>query len=553
MRFRRIAPVVVGLAVAAAGLTALQSGPAHAATVTTLPITSVYQVLADTTHGHVFISQGPLGGAEAPIVVTNLSGSLVATIGDGAKGLALSANDATLYAAVGDTVFAYSTTTLKETASYPLPGPGFSLALQGSSLWVSYQNSGLGEVGDIHLATGTATWNALPGGWVNIPPAIALDPSGTGVLVTSSVGEEPPFVTTYDVSNPSAVTQIATATEMGCASDSLSVLPGGNTFLCDGFLFSTTTLARDTSASYDGGFTAVAPDGAVALGSSGDVQAYPPGPTEPPTADYEGFYGLSLPPGFQVNSSDPVGFAWSANGQQLFTLIESTSYYSPNPVYTLLALSPFGKVPANLTLTSTATTVQYGSPATITAHLGVTYGNRDFSVYYQNAGQPRDLIWSGSSDPSGTITFPESSFTRNATFTAVFTGDSHYAPATVTLAIKVGAKVSSSISGYYKISTVSGLEYHAYHRTATLKDLITVVPNKTGECARLEIQQGSNSVWGRSAFTNCMGLNKYSQTLMSRKLGPTGWFRVRADFTASAKDTTNVSTDGGWVYYVVTK
>jgi hypothetical protein len=39
---------------------------------------------------------------------------------------------------------------------------------------------------------------------------------------------------------------------------------------------------------------------------------------------------------------------------------------------------------------------------------------------------------------------------------------------------------------------------------------------------------------------------------MSRKLGPTGWFRVRADFTASAKDTTNVSADGGWVYYVVT-
>ena len=72
MRFRRIAPVVV-LAVAAAGLTAFQSAPAHAAAVTALPITSVYQVLADTAHGHVFISQGPLGGADAPIVVTNLS------------------------------------------------------------------------------------------------------------------------------------------------------------------------------------------------------------------------------------------------------------------------------------------------------------------------------------------------------------------------------------------------------------------------------------------------------------------------------------------------
>ena len=162
MRFRRIA--LVGVLVGAASLTTIQSGPAHAATVTTVPITSVYQVLADTAHGHVFISQGPLGGADAPVVVTNLTGSQVATIGAGAKGLALSANDATLYAAVGDTVAAYSTSTLKQTASYPLPGPGFSLALQGSSLWVSYQNSPYGEVGDIDLATGTDAWNVLPGG-----------------------------------------------------------------------------------------------------------------------------------------------------------------------------------------------------------------------------------------------------------------------------------------------------------------------------------------------------------------------------------------------------
>ena len=48
-----------------------------------------------------------------------------------------------------------------------------------------------------------------------------------------------------------------------------------------------------------------------------------------------------------------------------------------------------------------------------------------------------------------------------------------------------------------------------------------------------------------------MDLNKYSQTLMSRKLGPTGWFRVRADYTPSAKDTTNVGAQSGWLYYVV--
>ena len=41
--------------------------------------------------------------------------------------------------------------------------------------------------------------------------------------------------------------------------------------------------------------------------------------------------------------------------------------------------------------------------------------------------------------------------------------------------------------------------------------------------------------------------------MMARRLGPTGSFRVRADFTPSAKDTANVSTDGGWLYYEVAR
>ena len=140
MRFRRIALVVV--LVGAASLATIQSGPAHAATVTGPRITSVYQVVADTAHGHLFISQGPDAGTDAPIVVTNLSGTPITTIGDGARGLALSANDETLYAATGDTVSAFSTTTLKETASYPTPGTAWQVALQSGRLWVSYQERG---------------------------------------------------------------------------------------------------------------------------------------------------------------------------------------------------------------------------------------------------------------------------------------------------------------------------------------------------------------------------------------------------------------------------
>jgi hypothetical protein len=377
--------------------------------------------------------------------------------------------------------------------------------------------------------------------------------------VTSSVGTNEPVTASYNVSDPSAVTLIKSAGTgaLGCGNNGLSVLPGGKTFLCDDYPYSTATMApQDPSGTYATGFTAVAPDGAIAAGiggtANGTVWAYPKG-VATPTASYSGWDGLSLPYSYIVNASAPVGFAWSASSEQLFTIIETWSNYG-NPVFTLLSLYPFERVPADLTLTSTATTVQYGAPATITAHLGVTYSNQSISVYDAVAGGPRYLDRSvDANDPSGDVIFPDPSFTRNETFTAVFSGDSHYSPATVTLAIKVGAKVSAALSGYYKIDKLSGLEYHEYHHTATLKDLVTVAPDKPGECVRLQVQQAIHGVWRADATTSCAALNKWSQAMITRRLGPTGWFRVRADFTPSAKDTANVSTDGGWGYYLVTK
>jgi hypothetical protein len=545
VRLRRIAPVVV-LAVTAASLTAFQSGPAHAATVTTLPITSVYQVLADTAHGHVFISQGP----DAPIVVTNLTGTLVATIGDGARGLAVSADDETLYAAIGDTVTAFSTTTLKQTASYPTPGPAWQVALQSGRLWVGYQDGILGEVGGIDPADPTAPWDSVPGEWLDFPPAIAVDPSDSGILVTSG---EPltsaEGTATYNVSDPSAVAVIDSSTSFSCGTNGLSVLPHGQTFLCDGSHYNTETLAPSSSGTYYLGSTAVAPSGAIAVLDGPTVWAYPAGGTAP-TASYDEWWGLPLPSSFDTESSSPIGLAWSASSEQLFTVMESGSYQG-GAVYTLLSLYPLERVPADLTLTSTATTIGYDGSFTVTPHLGVTDGNRAYSVYRTIAGHPRQLVWSCPCDPSGSFTIGGTSWTTNTTYTAVFTGDARYQPTTVTLTIKVGAKVATALSGYYKTAEVSGLQYHLYHRNATLKDWVTVTPSKQGECARLEIQQAVKSVWRADATTGCVALNKWSQAAIPRTLSATGWYRVRADFTASAKDTTNVSADGGWLYYVV--
>lgn len=341
----------------------------------------------------------------APIVVTNLSGTLVASIGDGAEGMALSANDATLYAATGNTVSVFNTTTLQKVTSYPLPNTAalaWSVAVQSGRLWVGYETAGSGAIGAIDLATGSA---------------------------------------------------------------------------------------------------AASRAGATA-----------------PTASYDQWYGLPLPASFDVEASYPIGFAWSATSEQLFTVMQSTNI-DGDSVYTLLSLYPFERAPADLTLTSTATTIGYGGSFTVTAHLGVTDTNPDYSVYQTIAGRPRQLVRSCPCGLSGSLGTAASSWTTDTTYTAVYTGDALYEPKTVTLEIKVGAKV--------------------------------VTPSKQGECVRLEIQQAVKSVWRADATTGCVALNKWSQAAIPRTLSATGWYRVRADFTASAKDTTNVSADSGWLYYVV--
>ena len=168
---------------------------------------------------------------------------------------------------------------------------------------------------------------------------------------------------------------------------------------------------------------------------------------------------------------------------------------SSTDVYSMLSVYPFEKVPADLTLTSTATTIGYDGSFTVASHLGVTDSNRAYSVYRTIAGHPRQLVYSCPCDPSGSFTTSGSSWTANTTYTAVFAGDAQYEPTTVNLEIKVGAKVSSALSGYYKLAEAGGPQYHVYHHTATLKDRSTVAPTRPASASGSQIQKCSHNAW----------------------------------------------------------
>lgn len=559
-----------------AGIAGSHIGSAHAATASSgLPIKNEYQVVTDTAHGHLFISQGTFADngqgsySDNSILVTNLSGKVVATIPGqaGVEGMALSPNGSTVYAALstGDAVTAISTKTLKETASFPLASgdEAYSVAVQSGELWVSYRGTAnQGAIGSFNpTVTSSFTPNAVPANWAGSAPQIAADPGGTpGILATSSVGDSPPTVATFDVSKPAAVTELASSTTIGdCATwHGLSVLPGGKTLLCDGVAYSTANLSS-LGGLEDAGITAVAPDGAVAMGSATegtygggpleDLWVYPSDTaTDPAAVDSLGGQDAFL-----------TDLAWSANSQQLFAIVVTTDSGGVPSSYKVVSLSPFTDpfqfLASSFKLTGSATTVGYDAKVAVTASLGLTdTTSAGFSFYKQPAGGARTLIGSGGNGWTITTT---TKLTRTTTFTAVFTGKVWWSTKSDTEALRVtvgvGVKLGAALSGYYKTATISQIPYRVYHRGATVKDAVTVTPDKHGECVQLRVQDYAKGAWHPYATTGCTALSSASKAVLALKLATLGRFEVSPVFIHAARDSANVNTNGPRQYYDVTR
>lgn len=97
------------------------------------------------------------------------------------------------------------------------------------------------------------------------------------------------------------------------------------------------------------------------------------------TDAYGQFWGVPLPLSYLDASSLPSALTWGAESQRLFTIVESTTE-GIDPIFQLVTLYPFQRVTADLALTTTATTLGYREPVTVTPRLGMTYANRSFSV-----------------------------------------------------------------------------------------------------------------------------------------------------------------------------
>ena len=136
----------------------------------------------------------------------------------------------------------------------------------------------------------------------------------------------------------------------------------------------------------------------------------------------------------------------------------------------------------------------------------------------------------------------------------MFTGDARYEPATVNLAIKVGVKVSAALSGYYQSIRISVTQYRVYHHTATLKDAVAITPDKSRADRQASDPEVRRQRLARLHHDRLRDGQQVGQGHRVQQAQPDRPFPGAGRFPHTrAKDTTNVSTDGGWLYYEVTK
>jgi hypothetical protein len=427
---------------ASLGLFALPAAGASAAPA--LSLSSFYMIVADSAHGHLFLSQGNTGG---PIVVTDLTGKNVGTIATetGAVGMALSPDGSTLYAAVPpqDAVDAISTTTLKQTASYSL-GAGnvpFSVAFESGKVWVGYQTTTpSGAIGDVDLTMTTPAFvpqSVMSTTWTSAPQ-LAADPADGGVLVAAQ-GGTPDTLASYNVSAATPTVIAGPTAQSGsgptdCDNQAdVAVAPGGTEFvLACGFPYSHyrySTANLGVVGSYPSdtypNAVAIATNGTVAAGVSGwynpDVYVYHADKTAP-LNEYE-FGGPTW-------NLVPRGLAWSVSGNVLYAVIQDmdTSAWAirvlNDPARTVSTLRLSGKTSAVLGKSVTvygSLAFNIGSPATGTKISVARTLKGSSAVKRFTATLLANHTFQLTDTPAALGTY---------TYTATYGGDSSHQPAT---------------------------------------------------------------------------------------------------------------------------
>lgn len=224
----------------------------------------------------------------------------------------------------------------------------------------------------------------------------------------------------------------------------------------------------------------------------------------------------------------------------------------------LLALAPAAGAASlpkpSMSVTTSAGSYAYGTKVRVTVTLNAKVPGATVVLNAFPSAGKKTLVATGKVD--GNKFYASYTVTSTTNFVASFNGDDEDAATSASRKVTVGAKVVDGITGYYKTTTISGVTYRVFHGSGTLTLKATVTPNKHGECLEPETEQyDTGSGWDADTKYGCDKLSSTSHDTAPFKLTAAAGdrYRIRADFIRGAKDTTNVSANGAWLYLQVVK
>ncbi len=226
------------------------------------------------------------------------------------------------------------------------------------------------------------------------------------------------------------------------------------------------------------------------------------------------------------------------------------SFFNRGP-YRVLAFRP--KPP--LTISSTPSTVPYGSAFALTVHLGLTGVTNDLvRIYRTPFGGSRTFVTSKHLDPSGDVSVKVGGHPVTTAFTATWAGDAAHGSLTSNpVYVNVRARVTGALSRYYGVSKGYRLYHYTTHAMGSPAFTATVVPNHAGGGLDFRLQRHTSAGWRTVAVGAGYRLTSKSRARVvwvARDASVKGRrMRTRAEWPG---DPRNARSWSGWAYFRVT-
>ncbi|MGV9557723.1 hypothetical protein [Streptomyces sp. NPDC003401] len=396
-----------------------------------LPVRSHWQTLADSRH--VYVS----APGDDAVLVTDHDGQVVKKVEglDGARGMAESADESTLYVALpeADAISVIDTATLTETRRVPTgadTGPE-NLALAGDRLFFGYQATVFdGGIGSVTVAGTTPTVSLDDNPVWYGKPRLASSPGAPDRLVAAE-SQGALGMRVYDVSS-GTLRETVHSEAVGSVED-IAVTPDGSSVITANgsdyyhqrwHLSDLTEETRYDTGPYPNS-VAVDSHGTIAAGivagGEWDVYIYRSGETA-------AYRTVALSPGYTDLLAR--GAAWAPDGNRLFT---TRFPYSGEVV--LGIVTDVAKASSTITLSAPATN-PVGTPVTVTGKLTslAPFPRRKAVTVTRNGVELPDV----KVGRDGTFRFSDTppEWNRYSQYTVTYAGDDRHVTGTATVMVE---------------------------------------------------------------------------------------------------------------------